>query len=526
MTVKEVVEQETPPGEDSGVASAFDSPAWNTAVGLGGGAGGRLRGSAGTNRPKHNTASYAHQPDNQFLAVQDAPLSTFSADVDTASYANLRRFLNEGKLPPAGAVRIEEMLNYFRYAYPEATGDAPFSVTTELGACPWNPEHRLALIGLRGKEITERTLPARNLTFLLDVSGSMRPQNRLPLVQNAMKLLARQMRTQDHIAIVTYAGASGLALPSTSGADQGRILAAIDELHAGGSTNGASGIKLAYQVAMEHFTKEGINRVILATDGDFNVGTTSESELVTLIEEQKKSGVFLTLLGVGDDNLKDSTMKKLADHGNGQYCYLDSIHEANKVLVREAGATLVTIAKDVKLQVEFNPARVQSYRLLGYESRVLAARDFNDDQKDAGEIGAGHTVTALYELVRVGAKDAAGSVDPLKYQQHEPLAAAASDELLTLKLRYKEPDGDSSKLLTTIVKDLASAGDNLRFASALAEFGMLLTNSEHKGQASYAQLAEILREVKDDAHGDRAELKTLVARACELSADKRPAGTR
>lgn len=511
------------------LGKAFDGPAWNTAVGLGGGAGHRAgrAGRAFRSEPS-STARYAQVGENPFLATKDAPLSTFSADVDTASYANVRRMLQAGQLPPAGAVRIEEMLNYFRYDYPGVPADVPFSVTSEVAACPWAPRHQLVLIGLRGREFEDRLLPPRNLTFLLDVSGSMQPSNRLPLVQRALAMLVRQLRAQDHVAIVAYAGASGVVLEPTAGSEQGKILAAIRELRAGGSTNGASGIRLAYDLTRAHFDKEGINRVVLATDGDFNVGTTSESELVGLIEKERASGVFLTVLGVGDDNLNDSTMKKLSTHGNGNYAYLDSLQEAAKVLVREAGGTLVTIAKDVKLQVEFNPVRVEAYRLIGYENRVLAARDFNDDQKDAGDIGAGHTVTALYEVVPVGVQDPSGSVDPLKYQEVRAVAgAAASDELLTLKLRYKAPDGDASKLLSTIVRSATGAigSDNLRLASALAGFGMLLSDSKHKGTASYAQVAELLRGMRTSDHGERAELLDLVLQAQRLAA-VRPAGTR
>lgn len=510
-------------------ATTFDSGAWSTAVGLGGGSGGRLggRAPAPAEERERSTASYSHVRENPFLAVKDAPLSTFSVDVDTASYANVRRFLNEGQLPPSGAVRIEEMLNYFRYDYPNAPTHVPFSVSTEVGACPWNPGHRLVLVGLRGRELEDRLLPPRNLTFLLDVSGSMSPANRLPLVKQAMKLLVRQLRAQDHVAIVTYAGASGLALEPTSGQEQGRILAALEELRAEGSTNGASGIRLAYEVTKKHFDKEGINRVILATDGDFNVGTTSESELVQLIEAQRKTGVYLTVLGVGDDNLKDSAMKQLSVHGNGNYAYLDSVHEASKVLVREAGSTLVTIAKDVKLQIEFNPARVQSYRLIGYENRILAAKDFNDDQKDAGEIGAGHTVTALYEIVPSGVAAPASSVDPLQYQEPGALTARGhSDEILTLKLRYKEPDSEASKLITTVVRDGGSQDSgtkNLRLASALASFGMLLADSEHKGTSSHALVVELLTGLVASDHGERAELLGLVRRAAQLT---KTSGTR
>ena len=467
-----------------------------------------------------STAAFAGLPEVGFVAVEDQPLSTFSVDVDTASYAIVRKFLNQGRLPPPGAVRIEDLLNYFRYAYPEAGAGVPFSVTSEMGECPWNQEHRLVLFGLRGREIAQRVLPPRNLTFLLDVSGSMTPQDRLPLVQSAMRMLVRTLRQQDHVAIVVYAGSSGLVLPPTSGLEQATIEDAITNLRAGGSTNGGAGISLAYAVTRQHFDKEGINRVILATDGDFNVGVTSNDELVRLIERERESGVFLTVLGVGDDNLQDGRMKQLAKNGNGNYAYLDSLQEAHKVLVREAGATLVTIAKDVKLQIEFNPAKVASYRLIGYENRRLRNRDFNDDKKDAGEIGAGHTVTALYEIVPVGAKGSL-EVDPLKYQRMPDLTpAATSSEVLNLKLRYKEPDGIASKLLVTPLEDRVSASANLRFASGVAAFGMLLLDSAHKGTANWSMVGDLVRFDPSAAAPERAELERLVALAAELAAQR------
>ena len=364
----------------------------------------------------YDTASYAEIQENRFRLVKDHPLSTFSIDVDTASYSNVRRFLNEGRLPPVDAVRIEEMINYFRFDYPDPRGAAPVSVTTELGPAPWNPSHKLALVGLRSAPIRQEKTPPRNLTFLLDVSGSMSPANRLPLIKTAMRMLVDTLRPEDKVAIVVYAGASGLVLPTTSGEDKWKIQAALERLSAGGSTNGAAGIQLAYNIASENFVRGGVNRVILATDGDFNVGVTSQSELTRMIEEKRERGIFLSVLGVGDNNLKDSTMEMLADKGNGNYSYLDSIQEARRVLIAEAGATLVTVAKDVKLQIEFNPSRVAGYRLIGYENRILRKEDFNNDRKDAGEMGAGHTVTALYELVPAGERVPAGDVDPLKYQ--------------------------------------------------------------------------------------------------------------
>ena len=364
--------------------------------------------------------AYAHIVENAFARVTDHPQSTFSIDVDTASYSNARRFLEGGSLPPKDAIRVEEWVNYFSYDYPEPRGDAPFSIHSEVSVCPWNPDHRLVRLGIKGKTIAADKVPARNLVFLIDVSGSMQPENKLPLLKRGLAMLVRTLREQDHVAMVVYAGATGLVLPPTSGADQGRILAALEQLESGGSTNGGDGIRLAYAVAQRHFRKDAINRVILATDGDFNVGTTSHGDLTRLIEEKRQSGVFLTVLGFGEGNLKDSTMETLADKGNGNYAYIDSIAEARKVLVHEAGATLVTIAKDVKLQVEFNPARVSSYKLIGYENRLLAKEDFNDDRKDAGEIGAGHTVTALYEIVPAGAPSPALPRRPIRRSIRPP----------------------------------------------------------------------------------------------------------
>ncbi|MFI4942610.1 MAG: von Willebrand factor type A domain-containing protein, partial [Burkholderiales bacterium] len=390
-------------------------------------------------RPEFDTEAYDRIRDNPFMAAAQNPLSTFSIDVDTASYANVRRFLTQGQLPPKDAVRIEELVNYFRYDYPEPKGGAPFSVTTELAPCPWRPEHRLALVGLRGRSLEEKALPPRRLTFLLDVSGSMESPDKLPLLKQAMALLVEGLREQDQVAIVVYAGQSGLVLPPTSGERKAEIRAALAALEAGGSTAGGAGIELAYRVAAEMYRPGAINRVLLATDGDFNVGVTSVGELSRLIEEKRKSGVFLSVLGFGQGNLKDATMEMLADRGNGNYSYIDSEAEAKKVLVSEAGATLVTIAKDVKIQVEWNPRRVAGYRLVGYENRLLRAEDFDDDRKDAGEIGAGHTVTALYEVVPAGLPLDAKGAGPLKYQQPPAQSpAATSDELLTLKLRYKE----------------------------------------------------------------------------------------
>jgi Ca-activated chloride channel homolog len=408
-----------------------------------------------------NTEAYDHIDENGFRRVANDPLSTFSIDVDTASYANVRRFLSGGTLPPAGAVRTEELINYFRFDYPQPRGSAPFSVTTELAECPWNPQHHLALVGIQGREILGKEPAPRNLVFLLDVSGSMTPPDKLPLVRNAMRMLVDILTPRDRVAIVVYAGASGLVLPSTSGDRKQQIHDAIARLEAGGSTNGAAGIRLAYQIARQNMIRGGVNRVVLATDGDFNVGVTSQDELVRLIEHERADGIFLSVLGVGTGNLKDSTMEKLADKGNGNYAYLDSLHEARKVLVREAGATLTTIAKDVKIQIEFNPKAVAAYRLIGYENRVLRNEDFNDDRKDAGEIGAGHSVTALYEIVPAGPDidvvDAPG-VDPLRYQMRADLPSAVNaGELATVKVRFKAPDGDVSRLISMALRNRVRA---------------------------------------------------------------------
>jgi len=476
----------------------------------------------GEEPPALNTEAYDRIYENPFLAVTDNPLSTFSIDVDTASYSNVRRFLGLDQRPPRGAVRIEELINYFSYDYPEPEGDAPFSVAGEVSTCPWSEESRLVHIGLKGRSIQQERMPPRNLVFLLDVSGSMGCPNKLPLLKSAMRLLVEQLGEQDHVSMVVYAGASGLVLPPTSG-DQGRqILEALDRLEAGGSTNGGAGIELAYKVARQHFRPDGINRVILATDGDFNVGTTSQGGLIRLIEKERESGVFLTVLGFGMGNLKDSTMEKLADKGNGNYAYIDTLNEARKVLVIEGGSTLVTIAKDVKLQIEFNPTFVKAYRLIGYENRMLRAEDFNDDRKDAGEIGAGHTVTALYEIVPVGSRRELPGVDQLRYQaRREPTADARSDELLTIKLRYKQPDSDTSQLIAGTIldrhEDIRRSSDNHRLAAAVAAFGMLLRDSEHKGQASFEMVRSLAESARgSDPHGYRAEFIELVHKAEKL----------
>ena len=479
--------------------------------------------------PDFNTEAYDRIEDNRFLEVSQNPLSTFSIDVDTASYANVRRFLQRGTLPPKDAVRIEEMLNYFSYNYPVPSGEGPFSASVEVAQAPWALEHRLVRIGLKGKEVEMENRPSSNLVFLLDVSGSMQPSNKLPLLKKAMRLLVDRLGEKDRVAIVVYAGASGLVLPSTSSDQKERILAALENLEAGGSTNGGSGIRLAYQTAVSHFISGGINRVILATDGDFNVGTTNQGDLTRLIEENAKSGVFLSVLGFGMGNYKDSTLEKLADKGNGNYAYIDNINEARKVLVDEINSTLITIAKDVKIQIEFNPLQVSAYRLIGYENRLLRQEDFNDDTKDAGEIGAGHTVTALYEIVPAGRGLQIPGVDPLKYQT--PMGTtevAQSGELLTLKLRYKQPDGETSRLLEFPVRDgnqaYSQASQDFKFAAAVASFGMILRESPYQGNGTLAGVLELAEEGKgSDPHGYRGEFLELVKQARVLrGSDSRP----
>ena len=472
---------------------------------------------------QHGTEAYDHVTDNAFHAVTDEPLSTFSIDVDTASYSNVRRHLDGGSLPPAGAVRIEELINYFDYDYEAPSGRDPFTSHVEVAGCPWNTDHRLARIGLKGWEIPNDERPDSNLVFLIDVSGSMSDDNKLPLLKDALGLLVQQLGSSDRVAIVVYAGAAGLVLQSTAADDERAILEAMDRLKAGGSTHGSAGIHLAYETAAAHFVEGGVNRVILATDGDFNVGTTSQAGLIELVEQKARSGIFLTVLGFGMGNYKDSTLEKLADKGNGNYAYIDTRAEARKVLVEQISGTLVTIAKDVKIQVEFNPAQVGHYRLIGYENRIMAAEDFNDDTKDAGEIGAGHTVTALYEIVPAGVALDVPGVDPLKYQQPgRPTSAASSGELLTLKLRYKEPDGDTSSLLTFPVTDrgrsYAQASADFKFAASVAAFGMLLRDSPYKGTATYDAVLELAGEgAVNDSHGYRAEFIQLVKKAQGLS---------
>ncbi len=471
-----------------------------------------------------NTEDYDNIVENKFLAATKNPLSTFSIDVDEAAYSNVRRYLENGSMPPAGAVRIEEMINYFDYNYPKPDNGDPFTVNTEISDCPWNSQHKLVHIGLQGKEIPVDNLPASNMVFLVDVSGSMDEPNKLPLVQASMNMLVDQLREKDKVAIVVYAGSAGLVLPSTSGFNKNKIKEAIDNLQAGGSTAGGEGIQLAYKTAGENFIKNGNNRIILATDGDFNVGPSSDDELVRMVEKERKSGVFLSVLGYGMGNYKDNKMQQLADKGNGNHSYIDNINEARKVLVSEFGSTLFTIAKDVKIQIEFNPAKVQAYRLVGYENRMLASEDFNDDAKDAGELGSGHTVTALYEVIPVGVKDDfTKSVDPLKYQaNNKNVGSRNTNEIMTIKLRYKKPDEDVSKLITHSVIDthteLVNTSNNFRFSAAVAEFGLLLRSSEYKQQSTFNQVISLAKSSKgNDENGYRAEFIKLVQAATSLA---------
>jgi Ca-activated chloride channel family protein len=478
---------------------------------------------------------YAYIEETGFGAAKDSPLSTFSIDVDTASYSKTRSYLLEHHtLPPPDAVRIEELINYFDYAYAGPTDEHPFAVHLETAECPWRPEHRLVRFGIQGKRIDEQR-PVSNLVFLIDVSGSMGPANRLPLVQRGLSLLVRQLGENDHVAIVVYAGAAGLVLPPTSGSERQTILNAIENLRTGGSTNGGQGIHLAYQIAKQNYVKGGVNRVLLCTDGDFNVGTTSTGELVRLAAEKAKDGIHLSVLGFGFGNHNDALLEQLANKADGNYAFIDSDQEAYKVLVQQMQGTLVTIAKDVKLQVEFNPAQVAAYRLIGYENRRLADRDFNDDTKDAGDIGAGHSVTALYEIVPVGVESEVGrpEVDPLKYQgpgargqeSEKQTEAAKSGELLTLKLRYQPPAGGASTLLTYPLqasdRRFSAASADLQFAAAVASFGMLLRNSQHKGNASYAAVLETASAARGkDERGLRSEFLELVQAAQRLVGEK------
>ncbi len=474
-----------------------------------------------------NTENYASINENGYKQVTQQPLSTFSVDVDRAAYTNVRRFLNSGQMPPHDAVRIEEMINYFDYEYEVPKDEQPFAVKSELAVCPWNTEHHLLKIGLKGREIEKDNLPPSNLVFLIDVSGSMSSNNKLPLLKSSFRLLVNELRAKDHVAIVVYAGAAGVVLKPTSGRDKKKILDALDQLEAGGSTAGGAGLKLAYKLAEEHYQKHANNRIILATDGDFNVGVSSNAAMEKLVEKERDSGVFMTVLGFGMGNYKDDRMEIIADKGNGNYAYIDNLQEAQKTLVSEFGGTLFTIAKDVKFQIEFNPAKVLAYRLIGYENRLLNDEDFNDDTKDAGEIGAGHTVTALYEIIPVGAKDTkewVKSVDKLKYQKQKASEVAASDEWLTLKLRYKQPNGNKSQLMerpvSGAVKRFDKASDDFRFAAAVAGFGMLLSDSEYKGDLDYETIRAMAKAARgEDEQGFKAEMVRLVKTAESLDAN-------
>ncbi|PWG82753.1 vWA domain-containing protein [Pararcticibacter amylolyticus] len=489
-----------------------------------------IRGvSANTNIRRydyHNTESYGEISENGFLNPKDQPLSTFAVDVDGASYTNLRRFINNGQLPPKDAVRIEEMINYFKYDIKGPESDRPVALHTELSSAPWNTQHRLLRVGLKAKEVRTEKLPPSNLVFLVDVSGSMWAENKLPLVKSSLKMLVDQLRENDHIAIVTYAGNVSLKLESTPGNQKAKIKDAIDDLTSGGSTAGGDGLKMAYRVARENFKKEGNNRIIMATDGDFNVGASSDKDMEDLIVRERESGINISVLGFGMGNLKDSKMETIADKGRGNYAYIDNIMEARKSMVSEFGGTLFTIAKDVKLQVEFNPAKVQAYRLIGYENRLMAREDFNNDKKIGGDMGVGHTVTALYEIIPMGIKDEfTDSVDPLKYQKPKKDELKYSSEIATLKFRYKDPHSDKSRMEQVIQEDkllpIGEASIDFRFASAAAEFGMLLRNSEFKQHSSFEKLIARAKAARGkDEDGYRAEFIRLAESAASLYRDQ------
>jgi len=467
--------------------------------------------------PLHDREQYARIVENDFRSAVDAPLSTFSIDVDRASYSNIRRFLmGEHRLPPVDAVQIEEMVNYFPYSYDRPHDGQPVGITTELAATPWADDHQLLRVGIAAPSIDTEALPPANLVFLLDVSGSMNAENKLGLVKQSLRLLVNQLRPEDRVSIVVYAGAAGLVLDPTSGAEKATILAALDRLEAGGSTAGGQGLRLAYDVARRTYVEGGNNRVILATDGDFNVGESSDAAMTRLVEQRREEGTFLTILGFGTGNLQATKMQEMAQNGNGNWAYIDGLQEARKVLVGEMGGTLLTVAKDVKIQVEFNPARVRAWRLLGYENRLLADEDFNDDTKDAGEIGAGHTVTALYEVVPVGSASEirGGVVDPLRYRAPDPIERSeATDELAFVKVRYKDPDGSESRMITEAVgsEPSARASEDFRFASAVAGFGMLLRESEHRGNLHTEQVLDLAGgALGRDPDGYRSEFLDMV----------------
>jgi Ca-activated chloride channel family protein len=478
-------------------------------------------------RPTHyrgtpyNREQYDRFADNDFQSVHDHPLSTFSIDVDRASYSNVRRFLlGEHRAPPPEAVQVEEMINYFSYDYAMPEGDDPVGITTELGVAPWDHDHQLLRIGLATRPVVTEDLPPSNLVFLLDVSGSMRSSDKLPLVKQSLRILVEQLRSEDRVAIVVYAGGAGLVLESTPGSRKGRILSAIDRLQAGGSTAGGAGLRLAYRVARENFMPEGNNRVILATDGDFNVGESSDAAMVRLIEERRDQGTFLTVLGFGTGNLQSAKMQSIAQNGNGNYAYIDGLSEARKVFVGEMGGTLLTVAQDVKIQVEFNPINVAAYRLVGYENRLLADEDFNDDRKDAGDIGAGHRVTALYEIVPTRGASHGGRIDPLRYQdRREVVAGPRSEELGFVRLRYKQPRGSESRLMERPVSvEMDDPSDDFQFASAVAGFGMLLRHSEHAGSMTVRRVLALAEDgLGADLDGYRGEFVELVRAYDRLS---------
>ena len=486
----------------------------------------RLAGEAGYDREapaEFNTEEYGRIYENEFKDVKQNPLSTFSIDVDNASYANVRRFINNSRMPHKDAVRIEEMINYFTYDYPEPKGIHPFTITTEVSVCPWNKDHQLIHIGLQGKRLNYEDLRPCNLVFLVDSSGSMSSPNKLPLLQKSLKLLLEKLDDRDKVAIVAYAGSAGLVLPSTPATKKENIINALDQLQAGGSTAGGAGIQLAYKVAKENLITDGNNRVILCTDGDFNVGVSSSGDLVRLIEEKRKDDIYITICGFGMGNYKDSRMEQISNAGNGNYFYIDNIQEAKKVFVKEMRANLFTIAKDVKIQVEFNPTKIKAYRLVGYENRVLANEDFEDDKKDAGELGAGHTVTALYELIPAGSGEKVKKTGDLKYQETKIKdTAASSAEIMTVKFRYKPPKEEKSKLIEHPVTDpdisLAKSSNNYRFSAAVAGFGMLLRDSKFKGNLTYDTIIELAKASKGkDPEGYRAEFIRLVETCSLLS---------
>ena len=466
-----------------------------------------------------NTEGYSTIHENGFKSPLNDPLSTFSADVDRASYSNIRRFLNNGSLPPKDAVRVEEMINYFKYSYEEPAGNEPFAVSTELAVCPWNKEHLLLKTSIKSKEIEKDDLPPSNLVFLIDVSGSMYAPNKLPLLKSSFMLLVDQLRPEDHVSIVVYAGAAGLVLEPTSGNEKEKILRAVEKLQAGGSTAGGEGLRLAYKTAEKNFIKNGNNRIILATDGDFNIGESSNAAMERLIESERDKGIFISVLGFGTGNYKDDKMEIIADKGNGNYAYIDNLQEARKTLVSEFGGTLFTIAKDVKFQIEFNPGKVAGYRLIGYENRLLNKEDFNDDTKDAGDIGAGHTVTALYEIIPKGASDEKKWIKPVDELKYTTEAATQnkklSNEWLTLKMRYKEPENEKSKLIVKTIKGkpekLNETTNDFRFAAAVASFGMLLRNSEYINTFTFKDAEDLAKSsLKNDDEGFRAEMVRLM----------------